>query len=138
MLQDESAALDATMLTLKKMANGGIYDQIGGGFSRYSTDAYWKAPHFEKMLYDNGQLVSLYSSAFQVNRNPLFKTIIEETLNFTKRELTSKEGGFYSSLDADSEGIEGKFYVWKQEELTDLLKGDAEPVSYTHLTLPTN
>lgn len=125
-IMDEPAALDATMLTLKKMANGGIYDQIGGGFSRYSTDAYWKAPHFEKMLYDNGQLVSLYSSAFQVNRNPLFKTIIEETLNFTKRELTSKEGGFYSSLDADSEGIEGKFYVWKQEELTDLLKGDAE------------
>jgi uncharacterized protein len=125
-IMDEPAALDATMLTLKKMANGGIYDQIGGGFSRYSTDAYWKAPHFEKMLYDNGQLVSLYSSAFQVNRNPLFKTIIEETLDFTKRELTSKDGGFYSSLDADSEGIEGKFYVWKQEELTELLKDDAE------------
>lgn len=125
-IMDEPAALDATMLTLIKMANGGIYDQIGGGFSRYSTDAYWKAPHFEKMLYDNGQLVSLYSSAFQVNRNPLFKTIIEETLDFTKRELTSKEGGFYSSIDADSEGIEGKFYVWKHEELTELLKGDAE------------
>ncbi len=125
-IMDEPAALDATMLTLIKMANGGIYDQIGGGFSRYSTDAYWKAPHFEKMLYDNGQLVSLYSSAFQVNRNPLFKTIIEETLDFTKRELTSKEGGFYSSLDADSEGIEGKFYVWKHEELTKLLKGDTE------------
>ncbi len=125
-IMDEPAALDATMLTLNKIANGGIYDQIGGGFSRYSTDAYWKAPHFEKMLYDNGQLVSLYSSAYQLKKNPLYKIIIEETLDFIKRELTSKEGGFFSSLDADSEGEEGKFYVWKQEELKNLLKKDAE------------
>ena len=125
-IMEESSALDAVMLTLNKMANGGIYDQIGGGFSRYSTDAYWKAPHFEKMLYDNAQLVSLYSSAYKVNKDPLFKTIIKETLEFIKRELTSEEGGFYSSLDADSEGQEGKFYVWNYDEINELINNETE------------
>ena len=123
MQQEE--ALDAVELTLIKMAYGGIYDQVGGGFARYSTDAIWKVPHFEKMLYDNGQLVSLYSSAYQLTKNPIYKKVVEETLGFIKRELTSKEGGFYSSLDADSEGEEGKFYVWKEEEIKALMGQDA-------------
>lgn len=122
-------ALRAVLVTLDKMAAGGIYDQIGGGFARYSTDDIWKAPHFEKMLYDNGQLVSLYASAYQLTKNPRYREIVEETLEFTKRELTSKDGGFYSSLDADSEGEEGKFYVWTMEELKAILGNDAELVS---------
>ncbi|MDP4240045.1 MAG: thioredoxin domain-containing protein [Bacteroidota bacterium] len=120
-------ALKAVTLTLNKMANGGIYDQIGGGFSRYSTDEYWKVPHFEKMLYDNAQLVSVYSAAYQKTKDPVYKTIVTETLDFIKRELTSPEGSFYSSLDADSEGVEGKFYVWTHDELKKLL-GDNAPL----------
>lgn len=111
-------------LTLQKMAYGGIYDQIGGGFSRYSVDHYWKAPHFEKMLYDNAQLVTLYSEAFQATQNPLYKKVVYDTLAFVERELTSPEGAFYSALDADSEGVEGKYYVWKKEELQTILKED--------------
>lgn len=109
-------------LTLTKMAFGGIHDQLGGGFSRYSVDHLWKVPHFEKMLYDNAQLVSLYSEAFQFTKNPLYEQIVRQTLAFTERELTSPEGSFYSALDADSEGEEGKFYYWKKEELQTLLK----------------
>ena len=109
-------------LTLQKMAYGGIYDQLGGGFSRYSVDQYWKAPHFEKMLYDNAQLVTLYSEAFQATNNPLYKQIVFETLAFVERELTSPEGAFYSALDADSENEEGKYYVWKKEYLQIILK----------------
>ncbi len=116
-------ALTHVHLTLQKMAYGGIYDQIGGGFSRYSVDPYWKAPHFEKMLYDNAQLVTLYSEAFQASKNPLYKQVVYETLAFTARELTSPEGAFYSALDADSEGVEGKYYVWKKDELQHILKG---------------
>jgi uncharacterized protein YyaL (SSP411 family) len=110
--------------TLKKIAYGGIYDQIGGGFSRYSVDAYWKVPHFEKMLYDNAQLVSLYSFAYQTTKNNLYKQIVYETLAFIKRELTADHGGFYAALDADSEGEEGKYYVWTKTELQDLIKDD--------------
>lgn len=109
-------------LTLKKMAYGGIYDQIGGGFARYSVDHFWKVPHFEKMLYDNSQLVTLYCEAFQKTKNPLYKQTVYETLEFIERELTSPKGGFYSALDADSEGVEGKYYVWTKEELQELLK----------------
>jgi len=118
-------ALKVVNVTLSKMADGGIYDQIGGGFSRYSTDEFWKVPHFEKMLYDNAQLVSLYSQAFQETMNSYYQTIVEETLAFIERELTSEEGGFYSSLDADSEGVEGKFYVWTATELKKILGKNA-------------
>ncbi len=119
-------ALRAVTITLDKMADGGIYDQVGGGFARYSVDAYWKVPHFEKMLYDNAQLVSLYSAAYQQTKDPYYKEIVYETLGFIQRELTSEEGGFYSSLDADSEGVEGKFYVWTKSELQKVLGADAD------------
>jgi uncharacterized protein YyaL (SSP411 family) len=122
----DKEVLDVIELTLDKMAYGGIYDQIGGGFARYSTDKYWKAPHFEKMLYDNGQLVSLYSEAYQLTKKPLYKHIVYQTLEYVEREMTAKNGAFYSSLDADSEGEEGKFYVWSKEELQSILKADFE------------
>jgi uncharacterized protein YyaL (SSP411 family) len=112
--------------TLNKMAFGGIYDQVGGGFARYSVDKYWKVPHFEKMLYDNGQLVSLYSKAYQLSKNEEYKKVVYQSLEFIERELTSSEGAFYSSLDADSEGEEGKFYVWNKKELDDLLGEDTK------------
>ena len=111
-------------LTLDKMAFGGIYDQIGGGFARYSVDKYWKAPHFEKMLYDNGQLVSLYSEAYLKYQKPLYKEVVFETLEFIERELMAENGAFYSALDADSEGEEGKFYVWNEQELKSLIIED--------------
>ncbi len=125
-LSQDQEALEAVTTTLNKMADGGIYDQIGGGFARYSTDEMWKVPHFEKMLYDNAQLVSLYSAAYQKTRDPYYKIIVNETLNFIQRELTSEDGGFYSSLDADSEGIEGKFYVWKMSEIRNILGKKAD------------
>ena len=113
-------------VTLEAMAKGGIYDQLGGGFARYSVDAQWLVPHFEKMLYDNGQLVALYARAYKATKNPLYKEVVEQTLEYTKREMTDDSNGFYSSLDADSEGEEGKFYVWDTEELKELLGGDYE------------
>jgi len=115
--------------TLNQISYGGVYDHIGGGFSRYSTDEKWHIPHFEKMLYDNAQLVSLYSDAFLLTNNKWYKQVVYETLEFVKRELTNSEGAFYSSLDADSlndidELEEGAYYVWKKEELKELLKED--------------
>jgi uncharacterized protein len=120
-----SQALKAVTLTLDEMAKGGIYDHLGGGFARYSTDDRWLVPHFEKMLYDNAQLVSLYSQAFQLTQNPAYATVVRETLGFILREMTSPEGAFYSSLDADSEGEEGKFYVWRKQEIDSILGQDA-------------
>ncbi len=111
-------------LTLHKMALGGIHDQVGGGFARYSVDGLWKVPHFEKMLYDNAQLVSLYSQAYQAVKEPLYKDVVERSLTFIEREMMSAEGACYSALDADSEGEEGKFYVWTKEELQRILGDD--------------
>jgi len=122
----DKKSLEAATITLDKMANGGIYDQLGGGFARYSTDSYWIAPHFEKMLYDNGQLVSLYSHAYQVTKNPLYKKVVEETTAFVERELMNDKFGFYSSLDADSEGEEGKFYVWSANEIDSIIGNEKE------------
>ncbi|MDO7847071.1 thioredoxin domain-containing protein [Hymenobacter sp. M29] len=126
-ISGSQAVLDQTVLTLREMAWGGIYDQAHGGFARYSVDAEWLAPHFEKMLYDNGQLVSLYSEAFQLTQDELFRETVYDTIEFIRLELTNAEGGFYSSLDADSEGEEGKFYVFTKEELREIL-GDEEPL----------
>jgi uncharacterized protein len=117
--------------TLTKMAYGGIYDHVGGGFSRYATDEKWHIPHFEKMLYDNAQLVTLYSDAYLVTKNDMYKQTVTETLAFVERELMNANGAFYSSLDADSKNNknkleEGSFYVWKQEELKQLLKSHYE------------
>ncbi len=108
-------------LSLTRMAWGGIYDHLGGGFARYSVDANWKIPHFEKMLYDQGQLIEVYSIAYQMTGKPLFKRVVDETIHFVKEELASPEGGFYSSLDADSDGEEGKYYVWTQAEIKSVL-----------------
>jgi uncharacterized protein YyaL (SSP411 family) len=127
-MQDEYLEKAAT-LSLEKMALGGIFDHAGGGFARYSTDKIWKVPHFEKMLYDNGQLVSLYSEAWKKNPQYLYESTVKDTLGWVLREMTSPEGGFYSSLDADSEGVEGKFYVWTEKEIFDLLGGDAQWLS---------
>ena len=137
-------ALKQACLSLDKMIQGGIYDQIGGGFARYSTDTEWLAPHFEKMLYDNALLVRTLSDAYQITKNLSYKKTIEQTTDFIVRELSDGTGSFYSALDADSEGEEGKFYVWSYDEINAILGDDAklfceyyDAVSYTHLTLPT-
>ncbi len=111
-------------LTLEKMANGGIYDQLGGGFHRYSVDAEWLVPHFEKMLYDNALLSRAYLDAYLLTGNDLFKRIAQETLDYVAREMTSPEGGFYSSQDADSEGKEGAFFLWTVKETESVLGGE--------------
>jgi uncharacterized protein len=118
-------AMQHVTRSLDKMILGGIYDQLGGGFARYATDAEWLVPHFEKMLYDNALLVSLLADAYKATKKTLYKTTIEETLAYIKREMTAPDGGFYTALDADSEGVEGKFYVWQKTEIDALLGEDA-------------
>ena len=122
-------ALNMVVLTLEKMARGGIYDQVGGGFARYSVDAAWIIPHFEKMLYDNGPLLRLYADAWCVTGNDLFARVADETAGWLVREMQSPEGGYYSSLDADSEHQEGKFYVWDRDEVRSLLSADQYAVA---------
>jgi hypothetical protein len=122
------AALDAVQKTLQAMARGGMYDQVGGGFHRYSTDAVWLVPHFEKMLYDNALLARAYLDAWKLTREPFYRRIVEETLDYVLREMTGPSGGFYSTQDADSEGEEGKFFLWTPAELDAVLGDDAQPI----------
>ncbi len=144
-------ALTAVEITLQKMYEGGIYDHVGGGFARYSVDEYWEIPHFEKMLYDNAQLLSLYAKAFQITGNKLYRNVLEETFAWLEREMSDGTGAFYSAIDADSEGHEGKFYVWSVAELKEILKNDYDDFAvvykisesgnfegYNHLTLLPN
>ena len=118
---DEPKTLDMTLHSLWKMAAGGIYDHLGGGFHRYSTDAQWLVPHFEKMLYDNAQLVRLYLDAWRLSREPRFRSVVEETLDYIHREMVHPDGGFYTAQDADSEGHEGKYFVWTPAEVKEIL-----------------
>src|SRR5690606_10258621 len=124
-LAEDEDTLQHVHFTLEKIANGGIYDHIGGGFARYSVDGKWHVPHFEKMLYDNGQLISLYSEAYQQKPSLLYKNVVFETIAWAQREMLAPNGGFYSALDADSEGVEGKFYTFGYSEF-DILEDDAD------------
>lgn len=120
----DNHAWDMAALTLRNMANGGIFDQLGGGFCRYSVDEQWMIPHFEKMLYDNGQLLDLYSTAWQISREPLFARTVQATAEWVLREMQSPEGGYYSSLDADTQQGEGEFYVWDRDQISSPLTED--------------
>ena len=133
-------ALDMVEMTLHKMAYGGMYDQVGGGFHRYSTDAFWLVPHFEKMLYDNALLARLYLHAWQLTKKELYRRICEETLDYVLREMTDPLGGFYSAQDADSEGEEGKFFIWSPEEIDRVLGPEDGPAfrSYYGVTTAGN
>ncbi|GGG76564.1 thioredoxin [Parapedobacter pyrenivorans] len=125
-LVDDREVLEHVHFTLGKVASGGIYDHVGGGFARYSVDGRWHIPHFEKMLYDNAQLVSLYAEAWQQRPTDQYKRVVVETLAWIQREMTSPDGGFYCALDADSEGVEGKFYTFQLAEIETILGEDAE------------
>lgn len=132
-LENDTELMSHVELTLRKMVFGGIYDQLHGGFARYSTDMIWKVPHFEKMLYDNAQLVSLYTEAYTHTQNKLYKDVVQETLDFIEQEWYDSKGFFYSAYDADSEGEEGKYYVWTEEELKEILGSDYELFSKYYL-----
>ena len=125
---DDPVAIEAVANTLRNMAEGGIHDQLGGGFHRYTIDERWLTPHFEKMLYDNALLSRLYINKYRITKDLFFKDTAEDTLNYLMREMCHPEGGFYSSQDADSEGIEGKFFVWSKEEILSILGDDSEVV----------
>jgi len=126
---------ERVLLTLRKMAEGGIYDQVGGGFCRYSVDAFWSIPHFEKMLYDNAALLALYSDAWLVTREALFADVVAATITWAEREMRAPSGGFFSALDADSEGEEGKFYVWSREQVKECLSRDEFALVEKHFGL---
>jgi uncharacterized protein len=128
-LEDDEAARQVALFTLRKMAEGGIFDQLGGGCCRYSVDERWMIPHFEKMLYDNGPLLRLYTDAWLVTGEPLFRHVVERTASWVLREMQSPEGGYYSSLDADSEHVEGKYYVWTREQVARVLDKDEYAVA---------
>jgi uncharacterized protein YyaL (SSP411 family) len=134
-LGDSALAGRIAMLTLTNMAQGGIYDQLGGGFCRYSTDRFWTIPHFEKMLYDNGPLLALYSDAWACTREPLYAKVVSETAQWVMREMQAPDGGYYSSLDADSEGEEGRFYVWTRDEIQALLTAEEYAAAAPHFGL---
>jgi uncharacterized protein YyaL (SSP411 family) len=125
---DQPGALEMTLHTLRRMASGGVYDQLGGGFARYSVDERWLVPHFEKMLYDNAQLVRIYVHAFQITGERFFERIARESLDYLQREMLDAEGGFYSAQDADSEGIEGKYFLWTAEQVHAVLGGEDTPL----------
>ncbi len=135
-LSGNQAATGHLRTTLDKMALGGVYDQLGGGFYRYSTDPYWKVPHFEKMLYDNAQLLSLYSKAFAVFKDPLYSSVVEEITTFLDREMSNRSGGYFAALDADSEGEEGKFYIWNEAELKSAI-GEDYPIFSEYYNIST-
>jgi uncharacterized protein YyaL (SSP411 family) len=122
----DPSALDIALLTLDRMSEGGIFDHLAGGFARYSTDKNWKVPHFEKMLYDNAQLISVYTNAYRITGDHRYKEVVFQTIDFVKNELTSPEYGFYSALDADSDGEEGKYYVWSKEEFCSVIHDHRE------------
>lgn len=136
-LTKDTMAISQVECTLDKIAAGGIYDQIGGGFARYSVDGRWFAPHFEKMLYDNAQLLSLYAEAYASTKNPLYADILEEIYSWLDQEMTSPQGGFFSALDADSEGEEGKFYVWSAEEFNACTEPNAPSLAAYYHVSPT-
>ncbi len=120
----DAQALQMAGITLDRMLEGGIYDQLGGGFHRYATDEIWLVPHFEKMLYDNALLARVYLEAFQMTGNPAYRRVVEETLDYVLREMTAPEGGFYSAQDADSEGHEGKYFIWTPRQIEEILGAD--------------
>jgi len=126
---------DSVLFTLERMAQGGIYDQLGGGFHRYSVDQYWRIPHFEKMLYDNAQLLHLYAEAHQLNPRPLWKKVVEETAAYVAREMTDPEGGFYATQDADSEGEEGKYFVWTPSQVDEVLGPELGSLAKEHFNV---
>ncbi|MEO8173641.1 MAG: hypothetical protein ABI581_11180, partial [Sediminibacterium sp.] len=133
-LTGNQKSLDAVTVTLNKIANGGIYDQLAGGFSRYATDSVWNIPHFEKMLYDNGQMVSVYAHAYQLTRNDFYKSILIETLEFIEKTLAAPGGGYYSSLNADTKDGEGEFYAWNKKDFTRVAGDDKMIADYFHIS----
>lgn len=138
-IMNRQEALDMVAITLREMTRAGLYDIAGGGFARYSVDGEWFAPHFEKMLYDNAQLLTLYSDMYRITQENFYKEVVYETFEWLSREMTHSEGGFYSALDADSEGVEGKFYTWTYDEAKDALGDDMEEAAkYFNITTTGN